>query len=228
MPGRQTGRHSAASGRMPRRVSSTPEQGGVVWMVLDGGRLVRFDTTHAGAMPKGVPTLIRQRDHAGRPAAFGGSRALRWHPRSTHRRARCASSSRRRPTSTRPPPSTRSRLDGLDDDWSPWTREARRDYTNLGFGDYRFASAAATSPGRSSEEASSRSRSCRRGTARGGRIGGISLLAGSRSSSPLACSAGARGQGARARAFCRGPAARRVGRSARAVAKARARSKSSC
>jgi signal transduction histidine kinase/CheY-like chemotaxis protein len=29
-------------------------------------------------------------------------------------------------------------LDGLDDGWSSWSREARRDFTNLGFGNYRF------------------------------------------------------------------------------------------
>ena len=31
-----------------------------------------------------------------------------------------------------------TRLDGLDDDWSGWSRDSRRDFTNLGFGDYRF------------------------------------------------------------------------------------------
>jgi diguanylate cyclase (GGDEF)-like protein len=30
------------------------------------------------------------------------------------------------------------KLEGLDDDWSPWSREAYRDYTNLPEGDYRF------------------------------------------------------------------------------------------
>ncbi len=31
-----------------------------------------------------------------------------------------------------------TRLEGLDADWSPWSTEARRDFTNVGFGDYRF------------------------------------------------------------------------------------------
>ena len=31
-----------------------------------------------------------------------------------------------------------SRLDGFDQDWSAWTREGQREYTNLGLGDYRF------------------------------------------------------------------------------------------
>ena len=41
-----------------------------------------------------------------------------------------------------------TRLDGMDRDWSPWTNEARRDFTNLGFGDYRFRVRAATSSAR--------------------------------------------------------------------------------
>jgi len=32
----------------------------------------------------------------------------------------------------------RYRLDGQDTDWSPWTAETRKDYTNLGAGAYRF------------------------------------------------------------------------------------------
>ena len=32
----------------------------------------------------------------------------------------------------------RFRLDGQDSDWSPWTPESRKDYTNLGSGTYRF------------------------------------------------------------------------------------------
>ncbi len=32
----------------------------------------------------------------------------------------------------------RFRLDGQDTDWSPWTQETRKDYTNLGPGAYRF------------------------------------------------------------------------------------------
>ncbi|MDE3154391.1 MAG: GAF domain-containing protein, partial [Acidobacteriota bacterium] len=32
----------------------------------------------------------------------------------------------------------RTRLEGLDRTWSPWTHESQRDYMNLGFGRYRF------------------------------------------------------------------------------------------
>ena len=61
---------------------------------------------------------------------------------------RCASSSPRRRSSTRPRPSTRRRLDGLDDDWSAWT--ARRGATSPISASATTASACApaTSPGR--------------------------------------------------------------------------------
>ena len=45
-----------------------------------------------------------------------------------------------------------TRLDGLDDDWSEWTGEARRDYTNLGFGDFRFRVRARNVAGQMSDE----------------------------------------------------------------------------
>ena len=45
-----------------------------------------------------------------------------------------------------------TRLDGLDDDWSEWTDEARRDYTNLGFGDFRFRVRARNLAGQMSDE----------------------------------------------------------------------------
>ena len=46
-----------------------------------------------------------------------------------------------------------SRLDGFDSDWSAWTREGQRDYTNLGFGDYRFRVRARSVSGAVSDEA---------------------------------------------------------------------------
>jgi signal transduction histidine kinase/DNA-binding response OmpR family regulator len=48
----------------------------------------------------------------------------------------------------------RSKLEGLDSDWSAWTKEARRDYTNLGFGSYRLRLAARDVRGRESQEVS--------------------------------------------------------------------------
>ena len=59
----------------------------------------------------------------------------------------------RPPTSTSRITEYQSRLDGLESEWSAWTREARRDYTNLGFGDYRFRVQARGVSGAVSDEA---------------------------------------------------------------------------
>ena len=45
-----------------------------------------------------------------------------------------------------------TRLDGLDLDWSAWTSEPRRDYTNLGFGDFTFRVRARNIAGQVSQE----------------------------------------------------------------------------
>ncbi len=47
-----------------------------------------------------------------------------------------------------------SRLDGFDHDWSGWTRDVRREYTNLGFGDFTFRVRARNLAGQVSQEAS--------------------------------------------------------------------------
>jgi diguanylate cyclase (GGDEF)-like protein len=47
----------------------------------------------------------------------------------------------------------RFRLDGQDTDWSPWTAEARKDYTNLGAGTYRFRAETRDVYGRIGKEA---------------------------------------------------------------------------
>ena len=46
------------------------------------------------------------------------------------------------------------KLSGFDDEWSAWTDEARKDYTNLGVGDYTFRVRALTVYGAESDEAS--------------------------------------------------------------------------
>ena len=44
-------------------------------------------------------------------------------------------------------------LEGLDPDWSAWTRKTTGDYTNLGFGSYRFRVRAKNVHGQVSGEA---------------------------------------------------------------------------
>jgi len=46
-----------------------------------------------------------------------------------------------------------SQLQGLDTTWSAWAHEGRRDYTNLGFGNYQFRVRARNVLGQVSEEA---------------------------------------------------------------------------
>jgi signal transduction histidine kinase/CheY-like chemotaxis protein len=46
-----------------------------------------------------------------------------------------------------------TKLDGLDPDWTNWTAESRRDFTNLTFGDYRFHVRARNVTGALGEEA---------------------------------------------------------------------------
>ena len=81
-------------------------------------------------------------------------------------------------TSTSRRPSTSRELDGFEREWSAWTHEVPRDYTNLAFGDYRFRVRGAHLEASRVRKPASPSPSCRRGIARGGRIWVISRVAG--------------------------------------------------
>ena len=115
-----------------------PEHGGVVWMVVDGGRLVRFDTSHGGPVAPGAfPALIRSVTTSQASASFGGSGAAGGtRARRIRQRAALRVRGAGLPRRDRHRVSVAARRPRTD--WSAWTREARRDYTNLGFGDYRF------------------------------------------------------------------------------------------
>jgi signal transduction histidine kinase/CheY-like chemotaxis protein len=126
---------------------------GVSWLGLNDGRFVRFETSLANDAPAAFSTLIRavtanhsQRLFGGIPAGpsqpelAASTNALRFEfaaPTFIDERATVY----------------QSRLDGLDDDWSEWTREAQRDYTNPGFGDYRFRVRARSVTGQIGEDA---------------------------------------------------------------------------
>ena len=79
--------------------------------------------------------------------------ALQRRRRCRPRRPRCDSSTRRRRSSMRNATEFQTRLDGLDRDWTPWSGETRRDFTNLGFGDFRFHVRARNIAGTVSDEA---------------------------------------------------------------------------
>lgn len=112
-----------------------PERDGVLWFGA-GGQLARFDTSKFQRSTPSFSALIRRVTvndsqavpvHAsdGGPELPAGSRSMRFEF--------AAPSFLNESTIT-----YQSRLDGIDTDWSAWSREARRDYTNLSFGDYRF------------------------------------------------------------------------------------------
>jgi signal transduction histidine kinase/CheY-like chemotaxis protein/ligand-binding sensor domain-containing protein len=111
-----------------------PEKDGVLWFGI-AGKLARFDTTKFNRTTPPFSTIIRRVSRnqtdpltptpAAAPTLPASSRALRFEfaaPSFLNERVT----------------QYQSRLDGLDADWSAWSDESRRDYTNLSFGDYRF------------------------------------------------------------------------------------------
>jgi signal transduction histidine kinase/DNA-binding response OmpR family regulator len=127
------------------------EKDGVLWFGT-AGRLARLDTSRFERSSPSFSALIRRvtlnqsetvstlaaGDHP--PELPAGSRTLRFEfaaPSFLNERAT----------------QYQSRLDGIDRDWSAWSTESRRDYTNLSFGDYRFHVRARNELGNISEEA---------------------------------------------------------------------------
>ena len=113
------------------------EADGVVWLSMLDGRVIRYTTTAAASTPGALKTLIRRVTTGQTQSLFGGEAEVAA-PRLP------ASSNALRFEFSAPAfvdeaaTVYQSRLDRLDHDWSDWTRDARRDYTNLGFGDFRF------------------------------------------------------------------------------------------
>lgn len=115
-----------------------PERDGVLWFGA-GGRLVRFDTRQFVRSSPSFSTLIRrvavnQSEPIAPTLSEGATDPPALSPSSTSFRFEFAAPSFLNERTTQ----YQSRLDGLDEDWSAWSAESRRDYTNLGFGDYRF------------------------------------------------------------------------------------------
>ena len=113
-----------------------PEKDGVLW-IGTGGKLARFDTNRFERSTARYSALIRritinQTDAVAPPTA--GAAALQLPPTSRSVRFEFAAPSYLNERSTQ----YQSRLDGLDADWSAWSDESRRDYTNLAAGTYQF------------------------------------------------------------------------------------------
>jgi signal transduction histidine kinase/DNA-binding response OmpR family regulator/ligand-binding sensor domain-containing protein len=113
-----------------------PEKDGVLWFGTSG-RIVRFDTRQFVRTSPPFTALVR-RVTVNQAETLAPIHAEGTPPRlpATSRSVRFefAAPSFLNERATR----YQSRLDGLDADWSAWSEESRRDYTNLGFGDYRF------------------------------------------------------------------------------------------
>lgn len=127
-----------------------PEQDGVLWFG-SAGYLARFDTNLFVRTPAAFSALVRRvtvnQDEALSPLpAAAGVPSLPATSRSV--RFEYAAASFLNERSTR----YQSRLDGLDTDWSGWSNESRRDYTNLAAGDYRFRVRASNELGHISDE----------------------------------------------------------------------------
>ena len=129
-----------------------PDEGSVMWMQMGDGRLFRFDTGHASAPPAPLTALVRSVTGRERTIFGGDGQApsgTRLAASANGLRFQYAAQSFIEESATE----YQSRLDGLDTDWSPWTHEAQRDYTNLGFGNYQFRVRARSVLGQVSNEA---------------------------------------------------------------------------
>ncbi len=129
-----------------------PEADGVVWSSAPGNRLVRFDTKRHLPMKTPFTAFVRSVIVNQAESLFSGTGSLAARPdldsSSSALRFEFAAPTFRNEADVQ----YQSMLEGLDSDWSARTSETRRDYTNLGFGDYRFKVRARNVAGRLSEE----------------------------------------------------------------------------
>ena len=128
------------------------EPSGVVWTQEPDLRLVRTDTHAMGTMPAPPVPLVRRVSTLHDELIFGGTGSLASEPHvsaaSNALRFEFAAPTFIADSGTE----FQSRLDGLDQEWSPWSTDTRRDYTNLGYGKYRFRVRARGVGGESAQE----------------------------------------------------------------------------
>jgi signal transduction histidine kinase/CheY-like chemotaxis protein len=133
-----------------------PEKDGTTWLQLPDKRLVRYATSRTAVPAHAFAALLRRVSVSGNRVLFGGATAdttaaaQKLEPSSNALRFEFAAPDFLDESATE----YQSMLQGLDDGWSAWTRDARRDYTNLGFGAYRFRVRARNVLGQTSNEAS--------------------------------------------------------------------------
>ena len=122
-----------------------------VWIGTDDGAF-RYDPSVEAQVTGPVAAFVR-RVQSGQDDLFSGGSSDSLEAELPHLaplRFEVASSSLDDPSRNR----FRFRLDGQDTEWSPWTAETRKDYTNLGRGSYRFRVETRDVYGRVGKEAS--------------------------------------------------------------------------
>jgi signal transduction histidine kinase/CheY-like chemotaxis protein len=128
------------------------EPDGVAWFGWQNV-LVRFDLSKPPAAPIAFRALVRRATSGQSNQLFAGAGTVSTPqlPATTGNvRIEFSAPTFRDEAAT----SYQTWLEGLDGDWTPWTKDVRRDYMNLGFGDYRFRVRARDYAGRISDEAS--------------------------------------------------------------------------
>ena len=148
----------AVDKKMFARFGNTPAiglaaDGDIAWIQFSDGRLVRYDTSQRMEAPPAGQVLIRRITGSRERLLYTGDTRLpagtQFDAASNSLRFEFALPSHIDESATE----YQSRLDGFDTDWSAWTREGQRDYTNLGFGNYRFRVRARGVTGAVSDEA---------------------------------------------------------------------------
>jgi signal transduction histidine kinase/CheY-like chemotaxis protein len=127
--------------------------GDVVWIQFSDGKLVRYDTSQTMEAPPSGQVLIRKIAGTRDQPIYSGDTPL-----PTKSTFDAASNSLRfeyaLPTHfDESATEYQSRLDGFDSDWSAWSHEGQREYTNLSLGNYTFRVRARGISGGISEEA---------------------------------------------------------------------------
>lgn len=119
--------------RKDRVLYTYPEEGGITWF-MGSAAIIRYDTNQASNAKQTIPPIIR-RVVVGEDERFGGTgqaTALEVaHGTDAVQFAYAAPGAAAAPR-------YRTQLAGFDTDWSRWTSETSREYTNLPPGDYRF------------------------------------------------------------------------------------------
>ena len=132
--------------------SAHVEDDNVAWLDWNNN-VVRFDLTRAALESPPFTTLIRRVTAGHGRSLFGGGEAPGAAPRLS------AGTDALRFEFSAPTyfdeaaTEYQTRLDGLETEWSDWTRESRRDFTNLPFGRYAFRVRARSVIGQESQEA---------------------------------------------------------------------------